>query len=52
MLFVAGGEENQVRFHPQFDRIILLSAPVETMLQRLESRTGNPYGQAPATLAA
>ncbi len=27
VLFVAGCEENQVRFHPQFDRIILLSAP-------------------------
>jgi hypothetical protein len=28
VLFVAGCEENQVRFHSQFDRIILLSAPL------------------------
>jgi hypothetical protein len=27
VLFVAGCEENQVRFHPRFDLIILLSAP-------------------------
>jgi dephospho-CoA kinase len=39
VLFVAGCEENQARFHPQFDRIILLSAPVQTMMQRLADRT-------------
>ena len=50
VLFVAGCEENQVRFHPQFDRIILLSAPVETMMQRLGARTGNPYGKTPGDL--
>jgi dephospho-CoA kinase len=50
VLFVAGCEENQVRFHPQFDRIILLSAPAETMMQRLEARTGNPYGKTPGDL--
>lgn len=50
VLFVAGCEENQVQFHPQFDRIILLSAPVKTMLQRLGARTGNPYGKAPGDL--
>jgi len=45
VLFVAGCEENQVRFHPQFDCIILLSAPIKTMEQRLRARTGNPYGK-------
>jgi dephospho-CoA kinase len=50
VLFVAGCEENQVLFHPQFDRIILLSAPIQTMMQRLRARTGNPYGQAPGDL--
>ena len=30
VLFVAGCEENQVGFHPRFDQIILLSAPLET----------------------
>jgi len=50
MLFLAGCEENQVQFHPQFDHIILLSAPVKTMLQRLGARTSNPYGQTPGDL--
>jgi dephospho-CoA kinase len=47
VLFLAGCEENQVQFHPQFDHIVLLSAPPETLLRRLDSRTGNPYGKAP-----
>jgi len=46
VLFIAGCEENQVRFHPRFDLIILLSAPAQTMVERLTARTGNPYGQA------
>jgi shikimate kinase len=46
VLFVAGCEENQVRFHPQFDHIILLSAPIPTMMRRLAERTGNPFGKA------
>lgn len=50
VLFVAGCEENQVRFHPQFDRIILLSAPANTMMQRLGARTRNPYGKTPEDL--
>ncbi len=51
VLFVAGCEENQVQFHPQFDIIILLSAPPETLLDRLAARTGNPYGKAPGDLS-
>jgi dephospho-CoA kinase len=51
ILFVAGCEENQVRFHPQFDTIILLSAPVDTLIDRLATRTANPFGKAPADLA-
>ena len=47
ILFVAGCEENQVRFHPRFDHIVLLSAPLETLLERLGTRTGNPYGKEP-----
>jgi dephospho-CoA kinase len=45
VLFVAGCEENQGTFHPQFDHIVLLSAPLETMVERLETRTSNPYGK-------
>jgi dephospho-CoA kinase len=50
VLFVAGCEENQVRFYPRFDQIILLSAPAETMLQRLATRTTNQYGRSPEQL--
>ncbi len=50
MLFVAGCEENQVRFHPCFDLIILLSAPVEVLVERLASRTTNSFGRAPGEL--
>jgi len=47
MLFVAGCEDNQVKFHSQFDRIILLSAPAEVLSQRLATRTNNPFGKSP-----
>ena len=50
VLFVAGCEENQAQFHPRFDHIVLLSAPVETLLERVAARTGNPYGQSPEDL--
>jgi dephospho-CoA kinase len=50
VLFVAGCEENQVRFHPRFDHIVLLSAPVETLLERLAARADNPYGKTPEEL--
>src|SRR3984885_11442371 len=45
VLFVAGCEENQVKFHSQFDHIILLSAPVEILSQRLATRTSTPFGK-------
>ena len=50
ILFVAGCEENQVRFHPRFDYIILLSAPVEILMQRLAVRTSNSFGKSPEEL--
>jgi len=50
MLFVAGCEENQGQFHAQFDHIILLSAPPETLAERLAARTGNRFGKEPEEL--
>jgi shikimate kinase len=47
VVFVAGCEENQVPFHAQFDHIVLLSAPLEILVERLATRTDNPYGKAP-----
>ncbi|CAN5558709.1 AAA family ATPase [soil metagenome] len=45
ILFVAGCEENQAKFHMQFDHIVLLSAPLETLVERLATRTNNSYGK-------
>jgi dephospho-CoA kinase len=47
VLFVAGCEENQTKFQAQFDYIVLLTAPVETLTQRLATRTTNSYGKTP-----
>lgn len=44
-LFIHGTVRNQGRFYPRFDAIVLLSAPLETMLARIESRINNPFGQ-------
>lgn len=51
VLFVAGCEQNQAQFHSQFDHIILLSAPLEVLTQRLAGRTSNPYGKTPEELS-
>jgi dephospho-CoA kinase len=50
VLFVAGCEENQVQFHERFDQVILLTAPVETLAERLVTRTGNSFGKEPEEL--
>jgi dephospho-CoA kinase len=47
VLFIAGCEENQAQFHSRFDHIVLLSAPLDTLVERLATRTDNPYGKAP-----
>ena len=46
-LFVAGCVANQGRFHPRFDAIVLLSAPVDVLLQRLVRWTTNDFGKTP-----
>lgn len=51
ILFVSGTVRNQGKFYPQFDHIILLSAPVSVIVERLASRTNNPYGKHPDELA-
>ncbi|MEV4626751.1 AAA family ATPase [Micromonospora sp. NPDC049523] len=51
-LFVAGCKSNQGRFYPEFDHVVLLSAPVEVLLSRIASRTNNPYGKRPDERAA
>ena len=46
-LFVSGTATNQGRFYPRFDAVVLLSAPVGVLLDRIERRAANPYGKSP-----
>jgi dephospho-CoA kinase len=50
-LFVQGTTRNQVVFYPLFDHIVLLSAPADVLVERLTTRTTNPYGKDPAEVA-
>jgi dephospho-CoA kinase len=47
-LFVSGTVSNQGRFYPDFDAVVLLSAPLEVLLGRIEHRTTNDFGKTPA----
>jgi shikimate kinase len=47
VLFLSGCAVNMPRFFPQFDHIVLLSAPAEVIARRLRTRTNNPYGKYP-----
>jgi adenylate kinase family enzyme len=51
ILFVQGTVSNQVHFYPRFDHVVLLSAPAEVLVERLRTRTNNPYGRDPAEIA-
>lgn len=44
-LFVSGTVSNQGRFYDRFDAVVLLSAPGEVLVDRLGTRTTNPYGK-------
>lgn len=46
-LFVAGCKSNQGKFYLQFDAVVLLSAPSEVILKRIETRDTNHYGKNP-----
>lgn len=47
VLFLSGCTPNQGMFYPQFDHIILLTAPADVIVARLAARTTNPYGKRP-----
>jgi dephospho-CoA kinase len=47
-LFVSGTAANMGQFLPHFDHVILLSAPIALIVERLASRTTNSYGKDPA----
>lgn len=44
-LVVSGTVENQGRFYDRFDHVVLLSAPVNVLIERVATRTNNPYGR-------
>ena len=44
-LVVSGTVSNQGRFYPDFDALVLLSAPAEVLLSRIAGRTTNDYGK-------
>lgn len=44
-LYVSGTVSNQGRFYPRFDAVVLLSAPADVLLRRIESRSTNDYGK-------
>ena len=44
-LFVSGTVSNQGRFYDRFDEVVLLSAPAEVLLERIDRRTTNPFGK-------
>ena len=43
-LIVSGTVENQGRFYDRFDAVIVLTVPVDVLLDRVQRRTDNPYG--------
>lgn len=51
VLFVSGCASNQGKFYPQFEKIVLFSAPAAVLIERLTTRTNNPYGKHPDELA-
>ena len=50
VLFISGCVRNQGKFRPQFDHVVLLTAPVPVVVERLATRTTNPYGKDPQEL--
>jgi dephospho-CoA kinase len=44
-LYVSGTVSNQGRFYPYFDAVVLLTAPAEVLLRRIDRRTTNRYGK-------
>jgi dephospho-CoA kinase len=44
-LYVSGAVSNQGRFYPDFDAVVLLTAPVDILLRRIRDRTTNDYGK-------
>jgi adenylate kinase family enzyme len=48
VLILSGCAANQVRFYPQIDCIVLLTAPEAVIVERLATRTTNDFGKSDA----
>jgi shikimate kinase len=46
-LYLSGCASNQGKFYDRFDAVVLLSAPADVILDRVEHRTTNDYGKGP-----
>jgi shikimate kinase len=44
---VSGTVKNQGRFYDRFEHVVLLSAPLHVLVERVSTRTNNPYGTTP-----
>jgi shikimate kinase len=42
---VSGAVDNQGRFYDRFEHVVLLSAPLHVLLERMRTRQNNPYGK-------
>jgi dephospho-CoA kinase len=51
VLFLSGCAANMGKFLPQFDHVVLLSAPANIIVERLRTRTNNRYGKRPDEIA-
>lgn len=45
---VSGTSENQGCFADRFEHVVLLSAPVDVLIERVRARTNNPFGHSAA----
>ncbi|MFF0265254.1 AAA family ATPase [Kribbella sp. NPDC004536] len=50
-VIVSGTVENQGLFYDRFHHVVLLTAPLDVLIDRVSRRTNNPYGKTPAQLA-
>lgn len=41
---ISGTSENQELFYDRFEHVVLLTAPVDVLIERVSARTNNPYG--------
>jgi shikimate kinase len=46
-LFALKRSKKQTAHNPRFAEVVLLSAPLEVMLERIASRDTNPFGKSP-----